>query len=90
MSVEVTVEQFGTSVGVLLPVEIIDALRVGIGDSLFLSELPDGTFCLTRMDFAQSSLSAPFAERVQAYEPLLRGLRQKPHKYVSYTRTALK
>ena len=34
--------QIGNSVGVILPKELLAKLRVGKGDHLFASELPDG------------------------------------------------
>lgn len=36
------VTQIGNSVGVILPREVLARLKVGKGDSLFLSDLPDG------------------------------------------------
>ncbi len=36
------VTQIGNSVGVILPREVLARLKVGKGDSLFLTDLPDG------------------------------------------------
>ncbi len=36
------VTQIGNSVGVILPKEVLARLKVGKGDSLFLTDLPDG------------------------------------------------
>jgi len=40
------VTQIGNSVGVILPREVLARLKVGKGDSLFLSDLPDGVALL--------------------------------------------
>ena len=34
--------QIGNSVGVILPKEVLARLKVGKGDSLFVTEVPDG------------------------------------------------
>ena len=41
-SVVLKVTQIGNSVGVILPKEILARLKVGKGDSLFVTEVPDG------------------------------------------------
>ena len=41
-SVALKVTQIGNSVGVILPKEVLARLRVGKGDSLFVTDLPDG------------------------------------------------
>lgn len=45
----------GNSTGVILPRDILARLRVGQGDTLYVSEGPDGSFRLTPYDpvFAQ-------------------------------------
>ena len=40
--VKLTIRRVGNSLGVTLPVEALRALRVGEGDSLYLTETPDG------------------------------------------------
>jgi putative addiction module antidote len=40
--VKVKITTIGSSVGIVLPKEILTRLRVGKGDSLFLTESPDG------------------------------------------------
>lgn len=39
---QVTVRKIGNSLGVILPVEATNALHVGEGDKLFLTESPEG------------------------------------------------
>ena len=41
-SVALKVTQIGKSVGVILPKEMLARLKVGKGDSLFVTEVPDG------------------------------------------------
>jgi putative addiction module antidote len=42
MATVVKITTVGNSVGIVLPREILDRLRVEKGDSLFLTEAPDG------------------------------------------------
>lgn len=42
MNMELKIKKFGNSAGVILPKELLARLRVGQGDSLYLSEAPDG------------------------------------------------
>jgi putative addiction module antidote len=48
--VELKVRKFGNSLGVVLPKEVINRLRTGDGERLFLIEAPDGTYQLTPYD----------------------------------------
>lgn len=41
-SVALKITQIGNSVGVILPKEMLARLKVGKGDSLFVTDLPDG------------------------------------------------
>ena len=47
--VALKVRPFGNSVGVVLPKEVLARLKVGEGDTLYLTEAPDG-FRLTPYD----------------------------------------
>jgi putative addiction module antidote len=47
--INITVRKIGNSLGVILPKEATDALRVGEGDSLSLTHSPEG-FRLTPYD----------------------------------------
>jgi putative addiction module antidote len=40
--VKLTVRRVGNSLGLTLPAEAVKALRVGEGDTLYLTETPDG------------------------------------------------
>jgi putative addiction module antidote len=40
--VKLTVRRVGNSLGVTLPAEAVKALRVGEGDTLYLTETPEG------------------------------------------------
>lgn len=42
MTTKLKITTVGNSVGVVLPREILERLRVGKGDSLFVTETPDG------------------------------------------------
>ncbi len=48
--VELKVRKFGNSLGVVLPKEVVNRLRTGDGEPLFLIEAPDGTYRLTPYD----------------------------------------
>ena len=48
--VEVKVRKFGNSLGVVLPKEVINRLRTGDGEMLFLIEAPEGGYRLTPYD----------------------------------------
>jgi antitoxin component of MazEF toxin-antitoxin module len=45
--VELKVRNFGSSLGVVLPKEVIDRLHTGDGERLFLVEASDGAYRLT-------------------------------------------
>ena len=47
---ELKVRKFGNSLGVLLPKEVVDRLRTGDGERLFLIEAADGDYRLTPSD----------------------------------------
>lgn len=44
------VRKFGNSLGVLLPKDVITRLQTGDGQSLFLSDAPDGSYRLSPFD----------------------------------------
>jgi putative addiction module antidote len=44
---ELKVRKFGNSLGVVLPKEVINRLRTGDGEPLFLIESPEGEYLLT-------------------------------------------
>lgn len=43
---ELKVRRFGNSLGVVLPKEVINRLRTGGGQTVFLTEGPDGSYLL--------------------------------------------
>jgi putative addiction module antidote len=47
---ELKVRKFGNSLGIVLPKEVINRLRTGDGERLFLIEGPDGSYQLTSYD----------------------------------------
>ena len=48
--VELRIRRFGNRLGVILPKDVIDRLRVKDGETLFLIEAPDGGYQLTSGD----------------------------------------
>ena len=48
--VELKVRRFGNRLGIILPDEVIDRLRVKDGETLFLIEAPDGGYQLISGD----------------------------------------
>lgn len=64
MNAELKIVKVGNSYGVLLPREIMAKLRVGPGDKLFWSELPDG--------FTVRANDPAFAEVMAAAESIMR------------------
>jgi putative addiction module antidote len=48
--IELKVRKFGNSLGVVLPKEVIQRLRAGDGERLFLIEAADGEYRLTPYD----------------------------------------
>lgn len=64
MNMELKIKKIGNSAGVILPKELLARLRVGQGDSLFVSEAPDGVR-LTASD-------PDFAERMSVAERIMR------------------
>lgn len=58
------IRKVGNSLGVVLPKTITSRLHVGEGDSIYLSEAPDG-FRLTAMDES-------FAREMEAAEEIMR------------------
>jgi putative addiction module antidote len=45
-----SIKKFGNSAGVILPKEVLERLRVDVGDELFLIEAADGSLTLTPYD----------------------------------------
>ena len=66
-SVVLKVTQIGNSVGVILPKEVLARLKVGKGDSLFVTDLPDGV--------ALRPYDAEFAEAMEAAREIMKEYR---------------
>jgi putative addiction module antidote len=71
---ESKVRRFGNSLGAVLPKEVINRLRTGDGERLFLIEAPDGSYQLTPYDpsFVQKMRTAE--DIISRYRNTLRAL----------------
>ena len=66
-SVSLKVTQIGNSVGVILPKEVLARLKVQKGDSLFVTDLPDGV--------ALRPYDAEFAEQMELAREIMKEYR---------------
>ena len=66
-SVALKVTQIGNSVGVILPKEMLARLKVQKGDSLFVTDLPDGV--------ALRPYDAEFAEQMELAREIMKEYR---------------
>ena len=64
MNMALTIKKIGNSAGLVLPKELLARLRVGPGDTLYLTEAPDG-LRLTAAD-------PGFAAKMEAAEAIMR------------------
>lgn len=64
MAITVKITTVGNSVGIVLPKEVLNRLHVEKGDSLFLTEAPDG--------FRISPYDAAFARKLDALQQVMR------------------
>ena len=71
--IEVKVRRFGNSLGVVLPKKVIDRLRTGDGQPLFLIEAPDG-YRLTPYDPAFEKKMAKAEDIIGRYRNTLHEL----------------
>ena len=71
---ELKVRKFGNSLGVVLPREVINRLRTGDGDRLFLIEGPHGTYQLTPYDPAFEQKMNKAEEIISRYRNTLHAL----------------
>ena len=71
---ELKVRKFGNSLGVVLPKEVINRLRTGDGERLFLIEGPDGTYQLTPYDPGFERKMAKAENIISRYRNTLRAL----------------
>lgn len=68
------IRQIGNSLGVVLPKEVLNRLKVKEGDQLFLTEAPDGSFRLTPYDPDFEEQMEIAREGMSAYRNALRKL----------------
>ncbi len=73
MTLELKLRQIGNSIGTVLPKEALARLNVAEGDSLFLTETPDG-FKVTAHDPDFEKLMASGAKVMRKYRNTLRAL----------------
>jgi putative addiction module antidote len=72
--IELKVRKFGNSLGVVLPKEVINRLRTGDGERLFLIEAPGGTYQLTPYDPAFEQKMNKAEDIISRYRNTLRVL----------------
>ncbi len=64
MNATLKITKIGNSAGIVLPKELLARLRAGVGDSLFVSEAPDGV--------RLSAVDPTFVEKMQLAEQIMR------------------
>lgn len=64
MNAPLKITRIGNSAGVILPKELLARLRVGVGDSLYVTEAPDG--------IRISAADPDFATQMEAAERIMR------------------
>lgn len=72
--VELKIRRYGNRLGVILPQEVIDRLRVKDGEILFLIETPDGGYRLTSGDPAFEGKLVKAEDLIKRYCGTLREL----------------
>ena len=74
MLVELKLRAVGNSVGVVLPKEALSHLNAEVGDTLFLTEAPDGGFRVTAHNPAFAKQMASAEKIMRRYRNTLREL----------------
>ena len=72
--VELKVRKFGNSLGVVLPKDVINRLRTGDGEKLFLIEAAEGDYRLTPFDPAFEKQMEKVEDVMNRYRNTLRAL----------------
>ena len=72
MTAKLKITSIGNSAGVILPKEVLEKLRVEKGDTLFLTETPNG--------FVVSALDDEFSLQMELAEKIMREDRDVLHK----------
>lgn len=70
--IELKVRKFGNSLGVILPKEVVNHLRTGDGQRLFLTEASDGRYLITPYD-------PSFGEKIAKVEDICNRYRNTLH-----------
>ena len=73
---ELKVRKFGNSLGVVLPKEVIQRMRSGDGERIFLTESPDGAYRITPYDpaFENEKKMTKAKDIMRRYRNTLRAL----------------
>jgi putative addiction module antidote len=74
MTIETKVRKIGNSLGVLLPKEAVQALRVKEGDTLYLTEAPNGSLGITPEQPGFKDIMALAEDGMNRYRNALREL----------------
>lgn len=64
MNTSLKITKIGNSAGVILPKEVLARLRAGVGDTLYITEAPDG--------IRVSAANPDFAAQMEAMEQIMR------------------
>jgi antitoxin component of MazEF toxin-antitoxin module len=72
--IKLKIRKFGNSLGVVLPVRVIQRLRTGAGERVFLIEAGDGDYRLTPNDPARAKKMRQAEEIIGRYRNTLRAL----------------
>lgn len=72
--IQVKVRKFGNSLGVILPKEVLNHLKTGNGERLFLVEAADGCYHITSYDPEFERQMASAEEGMARYRNTLRAL----------------
>lgn len=74
MIAELKLRPFGNSVGAVIPKDVLSRLNANEGDTLYLTESPDGGFRLTAADPEFAETMAVAEEGMRRYRNALREL----------------
>jgi putative addiction module antidote len=64
MNAALKITKIGNSAGIILPKELLARLRAGVGDTLFVSEAPDGV--------RLTAANPDFADKMELAEAIMR------------------
>ena len=72
--VELKVRKFGNSLGVILPREVVARLNTAVGQRLYLTQAPDGSYRLAPFDPDFEHKMAKAGDIIRRYPNTLRAL----------------